>query len=236
MATTVSTVLSYCEQKTQAGTGNLNGSNGINFLNEAQDEFRSTLIDRGVDAAQTQESYTNGSYATAAGDNYSTFSFPSDMYALKTIEINMTDSNSQNYLQAQQLDAANTPGGTSFSWLRANQSTSMPLVDVRGDTYEIFPSFFSATNTTNAIRIIYFLAPTQYATTGDSLSYPDSVNWQILAKRVCGLYYESLNKFTEADYWNNQYKQDVEKLTETLAKGSQQPIQAQPLALTGFEF
>lgn len=234
MATNVSTLLAYCEQKTQAGTGNLNGANGISFLNEALIDFRGEMIKRGIDASQTQESYASGSIPTVG--NGSTFAYPSDMFALKTIEVNMIDTTSQNYILATQLDVSNIPGQVSFSFLRLNQPASSPLFDDRGDTYEIFPSFSQGTNLTNAIRLFYFLTPTPYTTTGDNLIYPDSLDWYILATRVCSLYYESLNKFSEADYWRGLYVNKMGVLNTTLGRGSQQPIQPTPLPLSGWEF
>lgn len=235
MATTVATLLGYCEQKTQAGTGNLNASNGVSFLNEAMLDFRSEMIKRGIDASQTQESYVATVTPPTAG-NGSTFAYPSDMFALKTIEVNMTNANPQDYLLASQLDVANIPGQMSFSWLRANQSTAAPLFDDRGDTYEIFPAFNSSMNLNNAIRIFYYLTPTIYTSTSDNLTYPDSLDWYILAMKICSLYYESLNKFQEADYWRVLYVERMNKLNTTLAQGSKQPIQNTGLPISGWEF
>lgn len=224
MATTLNTVLGYIRQKVQTDSTGLSDSNGINFWNEAVLNYHSYLMERGVDASQLQESYVPSVSAPTSG-NGSTFAYPSDMYILKTIEVNMTDGSPNNYIPATQVDVANLPSNTSFSWLRGNQPATSPLFDDRGDTYEIFPAFSQGTNTTNAIRLFYYLIPTTYTTTGDNLTYPDSLNWYIIAEKACGLYYESLNKFAEAEYWNNKYAIDIEKQTITLAAGSKQPIE-----------
>jgi hypothetical protein len=230
MATTVSTLLAYCEQKTQAGTGNLNRADGISFLNEAMLDFRTELIKRGVDAAQTQESYV-ASVTPPSSGNGSTFAYPSDMYLLKTISVTY---DGLNYIQAQQIDVANTPNQNSFEWLRLNQDQSMPLFDDRGDTYEIFPAFQGTPS--NPIRIFYYLQPTPYSSTSDTLNYPDNLDWYLLAGKVAALYYESLNKFNESEVWTAKYLKRVEKMVETLAQGSQQPLQSTPLQITGWEF
>lgn len=235
MAITTGTLLAYVEQKTQAGTGTLNSANGISFLNEALLDFRSELIKRGVDASGTQEAYVNTVTPPSSG-NGSTFSYPSDMYFLKTITVNMTDSNPQNYVRANIVDVSNTQEGQSFEWLRANQPSNIPLFDDRGDTYEIFPSFTSSMNLVNAIRIFYYLTPTPYITTSDNLTYPDTLDWYCLALKVASIYYESLNKFEEADVWQARYDKRLAKLITTEAQGSQQPIQPGQLGLTGFEF
>lgn len=236
MSITCSQVLAYAETKSQAATGDLNNTTtGIPFLNEALLDYRTTLINRGIDAAQTQESYINSVTAPGTG-NGSTFAYPSDMFFLKTITVNMIDTNSQNYIQAQELDVSNTPDRTSFEWMRENQPNNLPLFDDRGDTYEIFPSFNHATNFTNAIRIFYFLTPTPYVNTSDVLTYPDTLDWYILALKVASLYYQSLNKFTEADYWEGKYKERLERLITSIGRGSQQPIDANPLQITGWQF
>lgn len=235
MSTTVSQLLTYVENKTQAGTGTLNSATvGVPFLNEAMLDLRSELIDNDVDASQTQESYV-AIVTIPMYPNTSTFAYPSDMYVLKTIEVNMSTTNQQDYVQATQIEVSNTPFNTSFDWLRVNQSRQTPLFDDRGDTYEIFPTFATGMNLTNAIKIIYFLQPTPYGI-GDTLVYPDTLDIYILADRVAALYYESLNKFNEADSWRGKSDKRMKKLIKSLAKGSQQPIEPTNSYPTGFEY
>lgn len=236
---TTGTLLSYVETKTQAPAGTLNSATGISFLNEAMIDLRSELIKKGIDAAQTQESYI----ATVTVPTYptpSTFAYPSDMYVLKTIEVNMTDTTQQNYLVAQQVDQANLPSSlnqqTSFDFIRVNQPTNQPLFADNGDTFEIFPTFTTGMNLTNAIKIIYYLQPIPYTTTSDNLAYPDLLDVYILAERVAALYYESLNKFSEAAYWMEKSNSRLSRVGVSLARGSQQPIQPQGLGITGWEF
>lgn len=236
MSISVSTLLAYVETKTQAGTGTLNNTGtGIPMLNEALLDFRSELIKRNIDGSQTQESYLPTVTKPASGQG-STFAYPTDMYFLKTIEINMTTGSTNDYVQAQIMDVSNTPSQVSFDWLRLNQDMNQPMVDDRGDTFEVFPSFTNATNLTNAIKIIYYLTPTPYVNTSDTLTYPDTLDWYVLANKVAVIYYESLNKFTEADVWEQKYQKRLAKLIVTEAEGSQQPLNVQQLPTTGWEF
>lgn len=235
MSTTLNTVLNYVRQKAETDSAGISDANGINFWNEAMLDFRTELIKKGIDAAQVQESYVPSVSVPASG-NGSTFAYPSDMYFLKTIEVNATDSSVLNYTQAQQVDVANTPSEVSFSYLRENQPATTPLFDDRGDTYEIFPSALHWTNLANAIRIFYYLQPTLYTSTGDTLNYPDSLDWYTIALKTVAVYFESLQKFNEAEYWNNKYSARLTKFTSTLAQGSKQPITPIPLQLTGFEY
>lgn len=236
MAITVSNLLAYVELKTQAGTGTLNTTTtGLLFLNEALLDFRSELIKRGIDGAQLQESYV-ATVTVPAATNGSTFAWPDDMYFLKTISVNMNDTTANGYIQARAVDVANTPDQTSFEWLRNNQPAWSPLFDNRGDTFEIFPSFANASNLSNAIRILYYLTPTPYTSTSDNLTYPDTLDWYILAIKVAVVYYESLNKFDEAGIWNQRYIDRLNKLITTQAPGSKQPIQSQGLVMDGWNY
>lgn len=160
------------------------------------------------------------------------------MLALKTIEVNFTDTNAQNYIRAEQVDAANLPSGTSFSYLRQYGSAQNPQFDDRGDWYEIFPAFTSSNNVTNAIRLIYYLKPTEYAATSDTVAYPESQDYRILGWRVTANYLYSLgtDKIQLADKFNSMYEQRVKEYCATLGRGSSQPIQATTIQLTGWEF
>lgn len=232
---TVSTVLSYAENKSQAGVGTLNNPTlGVPFLNEALLDYRLELIKRGVDASQVQESYIP-TVTIPTYPNSSTFPYPTDMFFLKTIEVNMYSNTQVNFLQATQVEVAEL-FNNSFDWLRVNQPMEQPLIDDRGDTYEIFPTFRTGMNLINAIKIIYFLTPTPYVNISDVLTYPDTLDYYILALKVVVLYYESLNKFNEAAYWQAKYENRLERLITTLDKGLQQPIKAQTIPWTGFEF
>lgn len=148
------------------------------------------------------------------------------MLALKTIEVNFTDTTAQNYIRAEQVDVSNLPGGESFSYYRQNASISNPLFDDRGDWYEILPTFQSGNNLTNAIRLFYYLKPTEYTATSDTIGYPESQDYRILGWRIAANYYYSLEKFDEGDKYNEKYEERVTEYTSTLGRGSSQPIQA----------
>lgn len=232
---TLSNVLAFSRAQSQTDSNGLTDTNGIIFANEALVDFHRKLVGAGVDASQIQETYTDGVIPTTDG-NGSTLLYPSNMLWLKSIEVNFRDSSAQNYKLATQVDVSNLPGNTSFSWLRKNASTENPLFDDRGDWYEIFPAFSSGTNTSQAIRLFYFLKPTEYTATSDTVSYPESQDYRILGWRICASYLYSLGKMQDGDMFNLKYEERVKEYIATLSRGSQQPIQATPIQLTGFEF
>ncbi len=233
---TLSTILAFSRAQALTDSNGLTDANGIIFANEALNDFHRRLVARGIDASQLQESYTTATVPSAG--NGSTFLYPTDMLFLKTIEVNYTDTNPNNYVQAQQLDIANTPDQQSFSWLRGNASIQSPQFDDRGDWYEIFPAFTSANNLTNAIRIFYFLAPTLYVFTSDTIAYPESMDAAILGWRIAANYLYSLGtaRIADGDKFMARYLERIEQYISTLSKGSQQPLQATGLQTTGFEF
>lgn len=227
---TLSTVLAFARAQAQTDSNGLSDTKGIIFANEALFDFHRKLAEHGVDASQLQEAYTSG---TA---NVGTYLYPTDMLALKTIELNYANTNAQDYRVAAQVDVANLPGRESFSWLRKNASVLSPNFDDRGDWYEIFPTPTGSMNLNALIRIFYYLKPTEFTATSDTVSYPESLDYRILGWRIASDYLYSLGKIDSGDKFNLKYEERVTQYIETLARGSQQPIQATVLQITGWQF
>ena len=226
----VSDILAFSRTQAKTDSNGLTNANGLIFANEALSDFHRRLIARGVDASQLQESYRDGVASTG------TYLYPTDMFFLKAIELNYTDTNAQNYKRAEQIDVSNLQGNQSFGWLRNNASKESPQFDDRGDWYEIFPTPVSTDNVSQLIRIFYFIKPTDYTAVADTLAYPVNLDYRILGWRIAAGYLRSLGKINEADAFDLQYLKRVEELITTLSRGSQQPIEAKRLSLDGFEF
>jgi hypothetical protein len=233
---TLQTILNFARAQTQTDVNGLTDVNGIIFANEANADFHRRLIAKNVDASQIQETYTTATAATAG--NGSTFLYPTDMLFLKAIEVNYTDTNQANYQMAQQVDVSNIAGQNSFGWLRANASAYAPQFDDRGDWYEIFPAFTTANNLTNAIRLFYYLKPTLYVATSDTIAYPENIDASILGWRIAAsfLYSLGIERIPDGDKFLARYEERVLQYISTLSRGTQQPIQASPLQINGFEF
>ena len=224
----LSDALSFSRAQAQTDINGLSNANGIIFANEALVDFRRRLIAAGVDASQLQEAYRDGTASTG------TYLYPTDMFWLKAIELNYGGTNADGYITATQLDVSNIPGGQSIGWIRTNASTSKPYFDDRGDWFEIFPTPTSALS--QLIRIFYYLEPTEYSAVGDSIVYPESLDYRALGWRIASNYLYSLGKVDEGLAFNLKYEERVKQIIATLSRGSQQPIQATPLSLTGWEF
>lgn len=228
---TLNDVLTFARTIAQTDSNGLTDTNGIIYANEALLDFHRELIYKRVDASQVQEAYTNIVANTA------TYMYPADMFALKAIEVNFSDQSAQNYLVAQQVDIANLPSGTmptSFSWLRVNGSTASPLFDDRGDWFEIFPT--PTIGNSQGIRIFYFLAPTPFTSTGDSIAYPSSVDYRIMGWRIAANYKRSLLDFSTAEAFEAQYQKHLSQIRTTLEEGSQQPLTATTIQINGWQF
>ncbi len=226
----LSDTLNFSRTQAQTDINGLSNANGIVFANEALVDFRRRLISAGVDASQLQEAYR------AATAGVGTYLYPTNMFWLKTIELNYANTVGADYKTANQVDVANIPGGKSFGWLRTNASTSSPWFDDRGDWYEIFPTPTSAHSVSQLIRIFYYLEPTEYTLVGDTIAYPEDLDHRILGWRIASSYLYSLGKIKEGDAFNLKYEERVRQLIATLSRGSQQPIQAIPIQLSGWEF
>ena len=225
---TVSNVLTYTRQMCQTDSNGITDAQGILYTSDALQDFIRSLVERGVDAAQLQESYTT---LTAGQGGYA---WPDNMFALKTIELRYGGSSQQDYIQGERVDVANLQGDTSFDYLRVNQPSNHPLFDNRGDTYEVFPT----PTTTNAggIRIFYYILPSDYTTTADTIAYPASLDPKCLAAKNSYYYNMTLGKPDIAQGFENEYQARLNKLIRILAPKSKQPIRAQILNLTGWEF
>lgn len=227
---TLQSAIDFARTIAQDDTNGLTNAKGISFANEALVDFRRRLITQGVDASQLQESYTTGVANTG------TYLYPTDMFFLKAIELNYTDTNTQNYITADQIDVSNLAGQNSFSWLRKNQSVQFPKFDDRGDWFEIFPTPTGSNNLTDMMRIFYFLEPTEYTATTDTVAYPESLDYRILGWRMASSYLYSLQKIEEAMAFNQKYEERVEQLIKTLSRGIQSPMQATPIQNDGWGF
>lgn len=228
MATSVISAIQYAQSLAQTDSNGIGSVLGLALYNDALQTFTRDLVNRDIDAAQTQESYTNLTTSTP-----NTYAWPSNMFALKTIEVNFSDQQQQNYLQARPVDVANIQN-RSFDWLRANQSKEDPLFDNRGDTFEIFPTPLIAN--ANGIKIFYFLTPTEALDVGTAIQYPQTLDYRALSTLIAARYYKTQNDPTMAAIYEQEYTTRLGKIINILAPSSQQPIQPQKLAMTGWSF
>lgn len=227
---TLATVLNFVRAQVQTDSNGLTDANGIIFANEALLDYHRELISHGVDASQLQESYRDG----AAG--VGTYLYPTDMFFLKAIELNYQNTHQQEYVPAHQVDVSNLAGNNSFSWLRSNQNTLSPMFDDRGDWYEIFPTPTSANNVSQMIRIFYFLAPTEYTATTDTIVYPKSLDYRVLGWRIAANYLYSIMKIPEGDKFMSKYTEHLVQFIKTLSRGIQTPMQATVIQDTGWQY
>lgn len=228
MATSVLSAIQYTQQLAQTDSNNIGSVLGLALYNDALQTMTRDLVNRDIDAAQTQESYRDLSTTSP-----NTYLWPSDMFALKTIEVNFTDQTQQNYLQATPMDVANIQN-KSFDWLRVNQPQNQPLFDNRGDQFEIFPT--PTTGNTNGIKIFYFLTPTEALDVGTAISYPQTLDYRALSAKMASMYYKTQNDVPMAQVYEADYIERIKKIINILAPSSQQPIQPQPLQISGWDF
>lgn len=231
---TLLNAITFARAQAQTDANGLTDANAIIFANSRLVDFHRQLVAHGVDASQIQEAYCDA--VIPATGNGTTLAYPTDCLALKTIEVNYTDTSSQNYRRAEQVDVSNLSGQNSFSYLRQYANAQAPKFDDRGDWYEVFPAFQTGNNTTAAIRLFYYLKPTEYTATSDTISYPESQDIRILGYGIAADYQASLLKFDAAADFEQKYQKRVDQYVTTLGRGSTQPIQAAGLPITGWQY
>lgn len=226
---TISSAITYARQKAQTDSNGITDVNGLAWANNGLIDITRDLIARGIDAAQVQESFQT---LTASSSTPGRFVWPTDMFALKTIEIDFSGLGGQNYIQASKLDVANLQGDTSWDFLRTNQATNSPLFTNHGNSGEIFPT----PTTSVLVRIFYFLTPTEYTATSDTINYPQSLDYRALGDKILIGYYQSLEKFDIAQQWEAQYNKKIHDSIDILGPQSKQPIQSESLHITGWQY
>lgn len=229
MATSIFAAIQYAQQLAQTdnnGISSVATGNGLAFANDAQNDFIRELSARNINAGKL--TFPAASVLTAGTTS---FNWPADMYHLKTVEVNYVDSSQNNYLQAQEVEISNAQG-SSFDWLRVNQPASSPLFANYGNTWELFPT---PANNVNA-KFVYFTLPTEYVDIGNPIVYPATLDYRIIGTKIAELYKLSLGDYSASQAFNDEYSKRVNKVINILAPASQQPIQAEPLHITGFNF
>jgi hypothetical protein len=228
---TVADEITYARQLAQTDSNGITDTTGLAWANNGLIDITRDLINRGIDAAQTQEAYTTLTAPT--GGTTSTFAWPTGMFALKTVEVDYTGAGGQAFIQATKLDVANLQGNTSWDFVRQNQRTDDPQFTNHGDTGEIFPTVQGGSC---LIKIYYYLQPTPYATTASTINYPQTLDVTCLGDRILTYYYRSLEKFDIAQQWEASYAKKIGDAINILAPQSKQPINPTPLQITGWQY
>ena len=226
MATSVLSAITFTQQLCQTDSNNIGSVLGLSLYNDSRMEWTRDMLNRNMDAAQTQEAYRDLNTASP-----NTYTWPDDMFALKTIEVNFQDQDEQNYLQAVPVDVANIQA-RSFSWLRANQMITQPLFDNRGNTFEIFPT--PQISNSQGIRIFYFKTPVDAVDVGEAIPYPQLLDPRTLSYKMAATYFRTQNDTVMATEYEKEYQQRMNKIIKVVEPGTQQPITPKPLAETGW--
>lgn len=228
MATSILSAITYTQQLAQTDSNGIDSVLGLALYNDARAEWTRDMLNKNMDAAQTQEAYRD-----LSTDSPNTYLWPDDMYGLKTVEVNWQDQTEQNYLQAKQVEVANLQG-ISFSWLRANQDATSPQFDNRGDQFEIFPTPTKAN--AQGIRIFYFLKPEDSTDVGQAIPYPQLLDYRTLSCKMASMYYRTQNDQAMAAEYEMQYQQRISKIIRIVEPGTQQPTTPDRLHMTGWNF
>lgn len=246
----LSTVITLARTFAQTDLNGLTDFDAINLATEAQTSMVFDLVKRGIDAASVVEAYLNattqvGIYswpdgATIPWVNVSTGGTAPTLLFLKTINVNYIDSTAGNYVEPSLVDSGNLPVGTSYQQMRSHNSKNVPMLENRGSTFEIYPAP-NATNGDNLIKfftMLYFVVPTAFVATSDIVSYLISLNPSMLAWRMA--YTQAMRgneeAMSRAKGYLSEYSTSLNTTENILKQGSEKPINATGVQLTGFEF
>lgn len=233
---TLSSAISYARVISGKDANTLKDDPAIAFANDGLLWLRQRLAERRKDLFATETAINIAATHLVGGATPGTFSVPTGTFlVLKALSVNLTDpTDLSQFKVATQVDPSNTPPGTSFDWLRKNQPADQPLFDYRGSTFEILPTPTVAL--TGAVKAWTFTAPTEYTTTGDTIAYPESINYRILSYLIAAFYLYSIGEDTDAAIKERRAEAMIESIISVVGTGTQQPTQTKGVGLTGFEF
>lgn len=226
MATSILAAITYARQIAQTDSNGITDTLGLAFSNDATNDFVRELTARNINAAKL--TFSPASVLLA---NTTSFKWPDDLYSLKTLEINYTDTSQQNYVQAQNVEISNVQG-ISFDRLRVNQSSASPVFANYGNTWEPFPTPTSSANA----KFVYFTLPTEYPDVGTAMIYPMTLDYRMIGAKIAELYETMLGNSNQAKAFNDEYVKRVNKVITILAPASQQPVTPEKLHISGFEY
>lgn len=244
----LSSAITIARELATTDSNGLTDTLAIDFANFAKDRMMKSMIDKGVDIMPVQEA------TRAITDGQGTYLYPSDMfYVPKEIEVNWFENpaTSKNYKTTDKLKESNIPDGRSVSWLRVNQRSNSPMIDYRGDYFEIFPTpqaswwggVAGSSTGTLALRLFYYLAPTTtsgasnilYAATSDIMTNPEGLDYFSFGQLIKTVYFYSLGKIN-IDEMEKEFDAYVGKLIRMVQGDGMSPTTANGLNITGWEF
>lgn len=233
----LSDVLTAARKIAYTDSNGITDADGIIFANDALYEVQEMLIKRREDLFLQETQHDITAAMISGGASPGKVLFPTDMLFLKAIEINTTDSTQQNqYRTAKQIELSNLDpqGSVSFDWLRANQTSLFPKFAPHGDWFEIFPT--PTATMANGIKLLYYLQPTDFVATSDTIVFPYSLNYRVLAYKIAAYYHAQNSNYDDQKLADGKAEKLIDNLIKLIGSQVQQPTQASGVGLTGGEF
>lgn len=234
---TLSTAIADARTIAYTDSNGISDANGITFANFALYDIQRKLIKRREDLFLQESKRDITSTQIVGGSAPGKFLFPTDMWLLKTIELNITDPTNQSlFLPVMPVELANLAQYQSFDWLRANQNSQFPLFDPHGDWFEIFPTPTVVPSGTGHIKILYYLAPTDFVATTDTINFPFSLDYRVLSYMIAAHYHRQNRNFDDEKEMLELALEAIDNIIKILATQTQQPTLSKGLPMTGGEF
>lgn len=161
---------------------------------------------------------------------------PDDCLAIKSVEVAYTDPTSvQDYKKAEEVDTANLPSGTTWEWLKKNQPKTNPLIDIRGNFFEIAPA--PDADKTDAIILKYLQVLPRFTAVSDTLGYPLENSYEIVAKKVAALFFKSfMLDYNASNQWEALYRSEIKEYIDNITPQVSSSTKTRLIGWTGWEF
>lgn len=189
----------------------LTDSDALQFATEFEREALRQIVKKGKTIKMDETTYD-----VATGNGVTTLD--DGVFLIRTVEVDLTGQGT--FQPCFPIDNANPPMYSTLQSLRNMQSPSTPLVDFRGDTFEIFPT--PTLDVTDGIRVQQYVYPDAYTATSDEVSYPFSQDVYALGYGIASRYLAPLEADLSVGYAKEALKR-VDDIVAMIGQGSMIP-------------
>lgn len=222
MAYTLDQAIHYARtQLLRDYSSSLSDPDAIAFANDFNTSMRRELVARRKSLFVREGTLPVTANEIVGGSSAGVFFLPDDVLLIRHLEVDL--SGLGDFVTATPYDQSNVADSYSLAWLRENQPVTEPLVDFRGDRFEILPT--PAVIGTGLVRYQGHEFPAPFTAVTDNVDYPFNQDISILAYGIAYLFMRPLNT-EKSDKLKEEAYARVNSIIKMIGAGSQMPVQA----------
>lgn len=214
MATTVQEAIAYARIKVRdVNTEALTDADALKFASDFEAKARRLIVQK------RKSLFITGGTMDVLTSASGIFDIPADVLLVKNVAIDLTGQGKK--FPVTPVDGANLPYHSTLQYLRESQPMATPLIDFRGDKFEIFPT--PTVNVLGGLEWQGHLLPEPYTLVTDEVEYPFTQDIYALGNGIAALYLEPLDAERSAALAKEAFGRVLE-IIDMNGPGSQIPV------------